>query len=384
MANFKLLKLVGSKPTQMDTNTETVDFLSIKIGASALEIKETSGHFDFAAKKLVNIAAGAATGEAVEFDQLGTALADYVPLTQKAAANGVATLDAGGKIPAAQLPNSVMDYKGAWDASTNTPSLADGVGNAGDVYRASVSGTVDFGAGNITFLVGDFAIYSGTVWERSPASDGIVSVNGQSGVVVLDTDDISEGATNKYYTTARFNTDLATKTTDDLTEGATNKYYSSSLFDTDFATKTTDDLTEGSTNKYYTAAQAKVDLWEETFTNDNAGAITVRQVAYIKANGNVDLARADVANIADQELVIVKDASISAAAAGKAYVADGAVIGGFTGLTPGKKYYVSKTTAGAIALFGDITFAAGDAVYCVGKAISATKLKYKPEFEYIY
>lgn len=358
MANFKLLKLVGAKHTQIDTNAETVDFLSIKVGTSLLEIKETAGHFDLGNKKLTNVAAGTATGHVVEFDQLNTALGSYVPLSQKGAANGVATLDAGGKIPAAQLPNSVMDYKGAWDASTNTPTLANGVGNAGDVYRTSVSGTVDFGAGAIAFLVGDFAIYSGAIWERSPASDGIVSVNGQTGVVVLDTDDVAEGVTNKYYTSARFNTD--------------------------FATKTTDNLTEGATNKYYTAAQAKVDLWEETFTNDNAGAVTVRQVGYIKTNGNVDLARADVSGIDEQELVIVKDASIASTASGKFYVADGSVIPGFTGLTPGKKYYVSKLTAGAIALFSDITFVTGDAVYSVGVALSATKLKFKPRFEFIF
>jgi len=50
------------------------------------------------------------------------------------------------------------------------------------------------------------------------------SVNGQTGVVVLDTDDIAEGAINEYYTEARFGASLATKTTDDLTEGAVNKY----------------------------------------------------------------------------------------------------------------------------------------------------------------
>ena len=52
----------------------------------------------------------------------------------------------------------------------------------------------------------------------------IDSVNGQTGVVVLDTDDISEGTTNLYYTGARFDTSLAGKTTSDLTEG-TNLYY---------------------------------------------------------------------------------------------------------------------------------------------------------------
>ena len=57
------------------------------------------------------------------------------------------------------------------------------------------------------------------------ASQGNVqSVNGETGEVVLDTDDINEGAVNFYYTEAKFDASLATKTTDDLTEG-TNQYY---------------------------------------------------------------------------------------------------------------------------------------------------------------
>ena len=60
------------------------------------------------------------------------------------------------------------------------------------------------------------------------------SVNGQTGVVVLDTDDISEGNVNLYFTDARAdarvdlqtgaNLDLSFKTTSELTEG-TNLYY---------------------------------------------------------------------------------------------------------------------------------------------------------------
>ena len=59
-------------------------------------------------------------------------------------------------------------FKGTWDASTNTPTLADGVGTAGWFYRTVVAGTVDFGAGNITFAVGDDVSYSGTVWQKIP------------------------------------------------------------------------------------------------------------------------------------------------------------------------------------------------------------------------
>lgn len=55
------------------------------------------------------------------------------------------------------------------------------------------------------------------------ASGNVLSVNGQTGAVVLDTDDIAEGA-NLYYTDARFDTRLATKTTSNLTEGI-NQYF---------------------------------------------------------------------------------------------------------------------------------------------------------------
>lgn len=104
--------------------------------------------------------------------------------TEKGASNGVATLDGGGKIPSSQLPNSVMEYKGNWNASTNTPTLADGTGNAGDVYRASVAGTTNFGSGPIVFAVGDFAVYSGSIWEKSINSNEVVSVFGRKGVVI--------------------------------------------------------------------------------------------------------------------------------------------------------------------------------------------------------
>lgn len=39
---------------------------------------------------------------------LTTALGDYIPLTQKAANNGVATLDSTGKVPASQLRSSFV------------------------------------------------------------------------------------------------------------------------------------------------------------------------------------------------------------------------------------------------------------------------------------
>jgi len=97
------------------------------------------------------------------------------------------------------------------------------------------------------------------------ASQGNVqSVNGETGEVVLDTDDISEGAVNFYYTEGKFDASLATKSTTDLTEGD-NLYYTDTRFDDRLATKTTDDLTEG-TNEYYTDAKVDAVLVAEDVT----------------------------------------------------------------------------------------------------------------------
>lgn len=90
-------------------------------------------------------------------------------------ANGIPQLDGSGKILVSQLPNSVMEYKGTWNAATNTPTLANGTGNQGDVYLCSTAGTVNFGAGAITFAVGDQVIYSGTIWQKAGGSTGTVT-----------------------------------------------------------------------------------------------------------------------------------------------------------------------------------------------------------------
>ena len=89
--------------------------------------------------------------------------------------NGIPQLDVNGKILVSQLPNSVMEFLGTWNAATNTPTLADGIGNAGDVYLCNVAGTVNFGSGPITFNDGDYVVYSGTTWERSGGALGTVT-----------------------------------------------------------------------------------------------------------------------------------------------------------------------------------------------------------------
>ena len=115
----------------------------------------------------------------------------FILSSEKGAANGVATLDATGRVPYSQLSESAMEFKGEWNADTNTPHLEDGTGTNGDFYICSQGGTVNFGTSqsprNITFYVNDRVIYQGDVgqWKRLPASE-VRTVNGQSGDVVLN------------------------------------------------------------------------------------------------------------------------------------------------------------------------------------------------------
>ena len=92
-------------------------------------------------------------------------------------------------------------YKGTWNASTNTPTLASGVGTAGNYYIVSVAGTTNLD-GITDWQVGDWAIFQGSVWQKVDNTDAVVSVNGFTGAVSLTTSNINEG-TNLYYTDAR-------------------------------------------------------------------------------------------------------------------------------------------------------------------------------------
>lgn len=99
------------------------------------------------------------------------------------------------------LPNPIT-YEGTWAASTNTPTLADGAGDQGDLYQVTDAGSVDFGSGAISFAAGDKVVYDGALWQKWDMTDAVSSVNGQSGAVSLDTDDIAEGSA-QYFTDER-------------------------------------------------------------------------------------------------------------------------------------------------------------------------------------
>jgi len=100
----------------------------------------------------------------------------YIYGREKGAPLGVATLDVTGRIPATQLPTSAMEYKGVWDSSTNTPSLASGAGVNGDYYLVSVAGTTDLDGENL-WAVGDALVFNGSlgIWQRAGKSEFALS-----------------------------------------------------------------------------------------------------------------------------------------------------------------------------------------------------------------
>ena len=132
----------------------------------------------------------------------GVTVTGYIPTTEKGVANGVATLDAGGKVPASQIPmQGDLNYQGTWNASTNTPTLTSSVGTKGYYYVVDVAGSTNLN-GITDWNIGDWAIFNGSVWQKVDNTDAVTSVNGQVGTVVLTTTNIAEG-TNLYYTDAR-------------------------------------------------------------------------------------------------------------------------------------------------------------------------------------
>jgi hypothetical protein len=104
-----------------------------------------------------------------------------------------------------------VQYKGTWNAATNTPTLVSSVGVQGNYYVVNVAGNTNLN-GITDWNLGDWAIFNGSAWEKVDNTDAVISVNGQVGAVVLTTTNIAEG-TNLYYTDLRARSAISLTTT---------------------------------------------------------------------------------------------------------------------------------------------------------------------------
>ena len=171
--------------TNVGTSSAAVFDIAIPKGDTGSASNET---WTTLADKPAVIAAGATKADA------RTAIdAEYTG--NRGQALGYASLDSAGKVPYTQLPASIMSYLGTWNATTNnSPTLADGTGDAGDLYRVATAGSQNLGSGSITYGVGDYVIYNGSTWEKSDSTDAVASVNGYTGVVSLIKSDVGLSA----------------------------------------------------------------------------------------------------------------------------------------------------------------------------------------------
>jgi hypothetical protein len=65
------------------------------------------------------------------------------------------------------LSQTGLNYRGAWDANSNTPTLTSSIGIAGDYYIVSIAGNTNLN-GVIDWQVGDWAIFEGVTseWQK--------------------------------------------------------------------------------------------------------------------------------------------------------------------------------------------------------------------------
>lgn len=118
---------------------------------------------------------------------------------------------------------------GSWDASTGTFPTST---NAGETWIVSVAGTVggeEFSVGDRVLAITDAAsttVYAGN-WLKLDYTDEVLSVNSQTGAVVLDADDIDDTSTTNKFVTATDLTNLGnlsgTNTGDEPTASTTTQ-----------------------------------------------------------------------------------------------------------------------------------------------------------------
>jgi hypothetical protein len=174
------LDLPGELVVQGPNSATNNDFVAFD-GITGKIIKDSG----YSSASFATAAQGALADTAVQPGDLGTAA--YLDSGQP---NGVATLDAGGKVPTSQIPQmGDLNYQGTWNANTNTPTLASGVGTKGYYYVVNVAGTTTLD-GISDWNVGDWAVFNGTVWEQIDNTDAVTSVNGYTGAVNLTYTDV--------------------------------------------------------------------------------------------------------------------------------------------------------------------------------------------------
>ena len=93
--------------------------------------------------------------------------------------------------------------QGNWNAATNTPTLADGTGTAGQYYTVTAAASVDLGSGTISFAVDDRVFYNGYQWRRWHSPSATTLTKSATGIYYVNHpvsgDDVDGPVDQVYY-----------------------------------------------------------------------------------------------------------------------------------------------------------------------------------------
>ena len=141
------------------------------------------------AEKIKIIANGGGTSQTV-IDALASLQTQINELIPSQTGNAGKFLTTNGTIVSWAEIVGGLDYQGTWNATTNTPTLASGVGTNGFYYVVATAGSTNLD-GVTDWQIGDWAIYNGTAWQKIDQTNLVTSVAGRTGAITLANTDIS-------------------------------------------------------------------------------------------------------------------------------------------------------------------------------------------------
>lgn len=143
-------------------------------------VSVTNAYIDFDGSLIINLSSGQAlnVGEVVAPD-----LAEKIKVITNGGGTSQVVIDTleslQSQIDALEAQVALLTsltYKGTWNASTNTPTLASSTGVKGDYYIVSVAGTTNLN-GITDWQPGDWVIFNGTVWQKIDQSWATAGIN---------------------------------------------------------------------------------------------------------------------------------------------------------------------------------------------------------------
>ena len=153
------------------------------------------------------------------------------------AAIGDSVETAVGKLQAQNFAAGVGTYISGWNAATNTPTLSNStIEAAGDWYNVTAAGTVNFGAGNITFALNDRCYSNGATYQKGDAitsdvllASGNILVGQSNGIgsgVAMSGD---TGITTAGVVSLAFGASLTASTFDGTIRGGGVQYFNTNI-----------------------------------------------------------------------------------------------------------------------------------------------------------